>query len=93
VLEELNQGGNVLGKVGTQYATDRLAPDPPLDHTVVIEHSHTVGRQPDIALESSGTELQRQFECLKGVLGRMGARTSMGKRDRWVEARGETLLH
>ena len=85
MFEEFNQGGNVLGKVRAQHATDRLTADPALDHSVVIKHSHAIGCKPDVALKPRGAELQGQLECVKGVLGRMGARTSMGERDRRVE--------
>ncbi len=93
LVEQLAQRRDVLGQVVGHGTRDRPAPTPDTDDTVVIEHGHAVGGQPDVALEPGGPELQGDPERLDRVLRRPVAGASMGEADRRIEQRRQPLLH
>ena len=64
---------------------DRTFPAADPGDAVMIEHRHTIGGQPDVALEPGRPEAQRELERLDRVLRCMGTRAPMGESDRWIE--------
>ena len=81
------------GRPARDAVADRLAPEEAAEDAVVVEHGHTVGGEPDVALQAGGAEPQGQLEGLEGVLPGVAAGASMGEADRRHEEAGEPLLH
>ncbi len=93
-LEKIGERRDVGGKVRPAHRGDRSSPAERTAHDpIVVEDGHPVGRQPDIALQPTGPELERQAEGFKGVLGGVGAGTPMGEDDRFGEQRRRSLIH
>ena len=92
-LQEIPEIGNMVRKfIASEFAIGDPT-QPAAQLAVVIENECTVSRSPDIAFETCGAESQCQRERLHRVLRRMGARPAMGEGHRWVDERGEALLH
>ena len=93
VLEQGAQRWHVLGQILRRTCGDRAAPPPDADDAVVVEHEHAVGRQPDVALETGGPELQGNAKRLDRVFRGAVAGAPMGEADRRIEQRRQPLLH
>jgi hypothetical protein len=91
--EQVGDRRDVCRQVGPAQLGDPAFPGPDPHHAVVVEHRHPVGGEPQVALQPGGSEPEAQLERFDRVLRGVGTGATVGKRDRWVEQRGESLLH
>ncbi len=93
-LDQFGERGYVAGQRQALHLADRpISTEGPSDDPVVVEHGDAVGRDPDVALQAVGAQLEGQLESSQGVLGGVGPGPAMSEGDRLVEERWEALLH
>ena len=93
-LDQLGERRDVAGQRRPLQLADRpVSPERPLDDAVVVEHRHAVGGDPDVALQTVGTQLEGQLEPRQGVLRGVSPGAAVAEGDGLVEERGEALLH
>lgn len=92
-FHQFRKGGDVLRQLRPAEVPNGAVAEPSPDHAVVVDDGNPVAGDPDVGLEAVGTQSEGKGERLEGVLGGVGPTTSVGKADRAVEQRGETLLH
>ena len=72
---------------GTVQSDDPVAAQTGADHAVVIEHRNPVRGQPDVALQTRGSEAEGESERLQRVLGGVGTAAAVGEGDGRVDQR------
>ena len=81
LLEQLVEGGHVVGERGAIEAADRAPGRPPSDDPVVIEDDHPVLGEPGVTFEARGPQTARQVERGQRVLGRVSFRGPVREAD------------
>ncbi|MEY4223877.1 MAG: hypothetical protein RIS33_811, partial [Actinomycetota bacterium] len=84
-VDHLGNRRDVSRKIDSAHRADRHLASPAPDETVVIENGHPVGGDPDIGLESGGTEAEGQLERLDRVLVGVGPGSPVGEPDRGIQ--------
>ena len=94
-LDELGQRRYVAGAGRPRRISPigRVLPNDLLDDSVVVEHRHAVGSDPDVALQPGCAEFEGQLEAGQSVLRGMGPGPAVAEGDGVVEERWEALLH
>ena len=91
--EQLRESRNVRRQIATHHLRNGASPQSTTNDAVVVEHGHTVVREPHIGLQTRRTQPYGQQEGRHRVFFFVCSRSAMRKQHRWLQNRRESLLH